>query len=108
MIENPTIAFETRLAELMLGGRADFLEAGDRRRPGLPGSLRALGSGDAEKPLAIGDGSKPLVGSELPRYTLAEGLAILRGKALELGADPGIGAAAALFTVKLRKNNESH
>lgn len=96
-------AYLQNLARQLVAGQVDYLEAGDIRTPGLASALRASASGDAAKPLAIEQASRyaPLI--QMSTYTLEEGLALLSTRAAELAHTP-VGAAARVFTVKLRKS----
>jgi hypothetical protein len=93
---------ERQLADLLLTGAVDFIEAGDCRRPGQPGALRAIATGDADRPLAIGGAELDFKLEHMQKLTLAEGLAMLRARAESLAKT--VGPAGRMFTVKLRKN----
>lgn len=90
------------LARQLVAGQVDYLEAGDIRTPGLAAALRASASGDATKPLAIESAARYGPLTQMTKYTLEEGLALLSTRVTELAHTP-VGPAARVFTVKLRK-----
>lgn len=93
---------DDRFAQQLLEGSVDFIEAGDCRRPGQADALRAVATGSADFPLAIGAANKDSTLDQMQKTTLAQGMDMLRDHARKLAV--ATGPAARVFTVKLRKN----
>lgn len=96
-------AHEQHQIDMLLNGDIDFLEAGDCRVPGLPSALRARASWDPKRPIALysaatspGQGVEILCGAD-------EAYEKLRERENALHEQQGMGPAARIFTVKLRK-----
>jgi hypothetical protein len=86
----------------LVEGSIDYIEAGDCRFPGKPHALRAIATGDAQKPIALFEAQSVPKLSEMKALTIEEAVSKLRERQGELTLD--VGAAAKIFTVKLRKH----
>lgn len=102
MQNQENLILELKKFHELVHGSIDYIEAGDCRFPGKPNALRAMATGDAQRPIALFEAQSVPNLSKMTALTIEEAATRLRERQSELTAD--LGAAAKIFTVKLRKH----
>lgn len=96
------LAHERHQIQLLLEGSVDYIEAGDCRIPGQHEALRAIASGDAERPISLYEADQVPGVDNVAIVGIEEAIAKLLERKSQLTGSSG--PAVRVFTVKNRKS----